>query len=95
MKKFESESIPCNEEELEKTNKGIMQASIEIFLEVTKGFDNKDKQEAYDTLQENTEQLYDAIKKANGEANEGKLTDSLNLGYRNEILSKEFNSVEE
>lgn len=95
MKKFESESIPCNEDDLDKAHKGIMQASIEIFLEVTKGFDNQDKQEAYDTLQENIEQLYDAIKKSNGDANENKLTDSLNQGYRNEILSKEFNSIEE
>ena len=95
MKKFESESIPCNEDDLEKAHKGIMQASVEIFLDVTKGFDNEDKQEAYDTLQENIEQLYEAYKKANGEANESKLTDSLNIGYRNEILNKEFNSVEE
>lgn len=35
------------------------------------------------------------LNKANGEANEGKLTESLNSGYRNEILSKEFKSVEE
>jgi hypothetical protein len=63
MKKFETEYIPCNEDELEKAHKGIMQASIEIFLEVTKGFDNQEKQEAYDTLQENIEQIYEAYKK--------------------------------
>lgn len=63
MKKFESEYIPCNEEELEKAHKGINQAAIETFLEVTKGFDNQEKQEAYDTLQENIDQIYEAYKK--------------------------------
>jgi hypothetical protein len=63
MKKFESESMPCNESELENAHKGIMQAAIEIFLEVTKGFDNQEKQEAYDAVQENIEQLYEAYKK--------------------------------
>ena len=62
MKKFEAESIPCNEEDLERAHKGIMQAAIEIFLEITKGFDNQEKQEAYDTLQENIEQIYEAYK---------------------------------
>lgn len=62
MKKFEAESIPCNEEELEVAHKGIMQAAIEAFLEITKGFDNQEKQEAYDTLQENIENIYEAYK---------------------------------
>lgn len=63
MKKFETEYIPCNEEELTKAHKGIMQAAIEIFLEITKDFDNQEKQEAYDTLQENIEQIYEAYRK--------------------------------
>lgn len=62
MKKFEAESIPCNEEELDTAHKGIMQAAIEAFLEITKGFDNQEKQEAYDTLQENIENMYEAFK---------------------------------
>ena len=65
MKKFESESMPCNENELENAHKGIMQAAIEIFLEITKGFDNQEKQEAYDAVQENIEQLFEAYKKGN------------------------------
>ena len=95
MKKFEAESIPWNEEDLEKAHKEIMQASINIFLDATKCFDNQDKQEAYDTLQENIEQIHEAYRKANGEENEWKLIESINVLYRNEILSKEFTSVEE
>ena len=33
--------------------------------------------------------------KANGEENECKLIEALNISYRNEILSKEFNSIED
>lgn len=95
MKKFESESIPCNEEELERAHKGIMQAAIETFLEITKGFDNQEKQEAYDTLQENIEQIYEAYKKANNDENEEKLNEVINGMYRTEILNKDFNSVDE
>jgi hypothetical protein len=95
IKNFENESIPCNEDDLERAHKGIMQASIDVFLEVTKGFDNQEKQEAYDTLQENIEGVYEAIKKVNSEENEDKLSEKLNGMYRNEIISKEFKSVEE
>ena len=63
MEKFESEYIPCNEDELLKAHEGIMQAAIEIFLEITEDFDNQEKQEAYDTLQENIEQIYEAYRK--------------------------------
>lgn len=63
MRKFEAEYIPCNDDELAKAHKGIMQAAIEIFLEITKDFDNQEKQEAYDTLQENIEQIYEAYRK--------------------------------
>ena len=40
-----------------------MQAAIETFLEITKDFDNQEKQEAYEQLQENIESIYDAYKK--------------------------------
>lgn len=63
MKKFEAEYIPCNEEELSQAHKGIMQSAIETFLNITKDFDNQEKQEAYDTLQENIEQIYEAYRK--------------------------------
>jgi hypothetical protein len=95
MKKFEAESMPCNEEELEKAHKGIMQASIEIFLEITKGFDNQEKQEAYEAIQENIEQIYEAYKKANNEENEDKLSEVINQMYRAEILSKEHSSIDD
>ena len=35
IKKFEEESFPCNEEELSVAHNGIMQAAVEIFLEIT------------------------------------------------------------
>jgi len=85
MKKFEADSIPCNEDELERAHKGIMQAAIEIFLEITKGFDNQEKQETYDTLQENIEGIFDAYKRANSDENEEKLSEV--IGVSENILS--------
>lgn len=95
MNNFQRDQMPCNEEDLEKAHKGIMQAAIEIFLEVTKGFDNQEKQEAYDTLQENIEGIFEAFKKQNSEENEQKLTQVIQTLYREEILSRDFKSVEE
>lgn len=63
MKKYESEYIPCSEEGLSKAHDGIKQKAVETFLMITKDFDNQEKQEAYDTLQENIDKIYEAYKK--------------------------------
>ena len=72
-----------------------MQSAVEIFLEITKGFDNQEKQEAYDTLQENIEGMYEEFRKTNNAENEERLGEEISNVYREEILSKEFKSVEE
>ena len=63
LNKFEAEYIPWNDEDLSQAHKGLMQAAIETFLEITKDFDNQEKQEAYEQLQENIESIFDAYKK--------------------------------
>ena len=93
MKQFEEESVPCNEDELEKAHKGIMQAAIDIFLEITKGFDNQEKQEAYDQLQNKIEETYSSMKEYNDAENENKLSGVINDLYRSEILTKEFKTL--
>lgn len=72
-----------------------MQTAVELFLDVTKGFDNQEKQEAYDTLQENIEKMYEGFRKTNGEQNEEKLSEYINAAYRKLILSREFTTVDE
>lgn len=65
IEQFKGEYIPCNDDDLTQAHKNLMQAAIEIFLEVTKEFDNQEKQDAYEQLQENIEQIYEAYRKGN------------------------------
>ena len=72
IRKFEAEYIPCNDEDLFQAHKGIMQAAIETFLEITKDFDNQEKQDKYEKLQADIEALFE-------EYHNGKLNDLLIL----------------
>lgn len=95
MKNFESQYIPCNEEELEQAHRNIMQAAMDAFLEITKGFDNNQKQEKYDELQGNLENIYDEYKNMNAIENKSKLNQIISSEYRTQIQSKDYKSIEE